>query len=106
MDSLNAATELYEKQTGFHTPAAEDAQASARRAYIVQRQAYHFRNPTERDIDTRVYEDAHLLTFRREAEISPFTAALNLLQRFHEEERRQAVHDADDANYETIMEAL
>ena len=107
MDHKIAVAEAsYEAQHAFPTKACEDAQASARIAYIKQRRMYHSTHVREDDIDTRVYEDNHLVTFRRQAEISPLRAGIALLQRFQEEEERLAIHDADDADEETIMGAL
>ncbi len=106
MDNLNAATDLYEQQTGFRTQACEDAQASARRAYIVQRTFYHLHHADEFDLDTRLYEEGLLAVFIKISQVSPLDAGLRILKEADAAALRMAIHDADDADEETLMEAL
>lgn len=106
MDRLAAAHQQYEADNGFPTEHAEFQFLEARRIYAAKRKAFHLVNPEKSDLDVLSYEDGQLLAFIKTFPDNPLDAAIALWGEITKHAEKLAESDAEDADYDTIMEAL
>ncbi len=103
---LTAAHQQYEVQNGFSSEHAEFMFLEAQRIYTAQRKAFHKANPEVRDIDVLLLEDEHVLNWIKSHPDNRVKAADALEAGLERVLTREAECDAEDADYDTIMEAL
>lgn len=106
MERLAAAHQQYEDLHGFPSEFAELQFLEAKRIYTAKRKAFHLAHPEIKDLDVLSYEEGQLLDFIHNFPVDPLEAAIALWGAITKHAEVLAEEDAEDADYDTIMEAL
>jgi len=103
---IDAAQLQYESENDFSSVEQESLFLKARANYVKERTDFHLQHASYADLDTLAFEEGDLDKFFASAQRDILEAAIILFHAGHLLAQRLANEDADDADYQKIMESL
>ena len=104
MDRVDTAQHEYESRFNFKTPEEESTFNRARDRYITERIDFHLENPTAHELDTLVLEDGCVAKFLTSSQGNLEKAGIVLFHDAYQIAQRLAEHEAETADFDTIMD--